>query len=509
MAFRKPLLPSCLFLAVLLAVVPLLLVPFRRHAGIAWRIMLPGGRRASSGSGPPCDVPAANADAAADFAYVQSWLPPRCRDRVGCGELPPLTESAVHHAVYDEATSTVVLLGQNLRANPNRGVLHCIWQSSRSLDAQWHLSAASEVTDWVARCDLPPSHDCEVEGTGERKVVGWWPVSAQAYCADAIVSLVRVPTVDVDDAVSYLRQAGATAVPLHSNARAPRPRPRLVRPDGAEAHALHLLCAVTIVRDEAPFLLEWVDYHRQLGVSMFLVLDNDSRDATPNVLARLAARGVHRLYWPFRKSQAAAYALARLLTSPICEFAFFMDVDQFITVGEGDPPSTLHGALRRAAINSSVSQVCLRSKAFLSAGLVSRPDAPVVSSYVRARPALEMNPNCAVVAPPIGAVPGVLLDSRIHYFQSAPGHVRVTLDPGEAIFNHYTQKSWQDYIRKYDGRIGLVKDWAPLPPNVSAGSPPWNWELAAGDGAPDSSVVAFRDRLYAACGASVVWGQSP
>ena len=38
------------------------------------------------------------------------------------------------------------------------------------------------------------------------------------------------------------------------------------------------LVAVSIVRDEAPYIKEWLDYHLLAGIDHFLIYDNDSAD---------------------------------------------------------------------------------------------------------------------------------------------------------------------------------------------------------------------------------------
>jgi hypothetical protein len=48
---------------------------------------------------------------------------------------------------------------------------------------------------------------------------------------------------------------------------------------------------VTAVRNEAPFLIEWIAYHRLIGFSRIVVLSNTSDDGTEDVLAALAAAG--------------------------------------------------------------------------------------------------------------------------------------------------------------------------------------------------------------------------
>ena len=53
---------------------------------------------------------------------------------------------------------------------------------------------------------------------------------------------------------------------------------------------MRVLC-VTCVRDEGPFLLDWLAHHRGLGVTDFLIYSNDCSDGTVQMLDALQASG--------------------------------------------------------------------------------------------------------------------------------------------------------------------------------------------------------------------------
>ncbi len=64
---------------------------------------------------------------------------------------------------------------------------------------------------------------------------------------------------------------------------------------------------VTCMKNEGPFILEWLAYHRMIGVDDFLVYTNDCDDGTDTMLDVLQARGlVQRRDNPFRDSQDQA-----------------------------------------------------------------------------------------------------------------------------------------------------------------------------------------------------------
>src|ERR1700760_320228 len=59
------------------------------------------------------------------------------------------------------------------------------------------------------------------------------------------------------------------------------------------------VCA--IVKDERPYLIEWVAYYRLLGFDRMIFYNNDSSDGTGRLLDAMAEMGLveHRL-WPSR-----------------------------------------------------------------------------------------------------------------------------------------------------------------------------------------------------------------
>lgn len=99
---------------------------------------------------------------------------------------------------------------------------------------------------------------------------------------------------------------------------------------------------VTTMKNEGPFILEWLAYHRAIGVSDFLVYTNDCTDGTDTFLQLLMAKGY--VEWrenPYQtsgmKPQHAALDAAN--TEPLirdADWVLCMDVDEYIAVHVGD-----------------------------------------------------------------------------------------------------------------------------------------------------------------------------
>lgn len=98
----------------------------------------------------------------------------------------------------------------------------------------------------------------------------------------------------------------------------------------------------TCMKDEGPFILEWLAWHRAVGVTDFVIFTNDCSDGTDRLLDHLAARGeVVHLPNPALASGSPAFqphALAYTHFLPAfrdADFVISMDVDEFLNIRTG------------------------------------------------------------------------------------------------------------------------------------------------------------------------------
>ncbi|MEM6306616.1 MAG: glycosyltransferase family 2 protein [Pseudomonadota bacterium] len=99
---------------------------------------------------------------------------------------------------------------------------------------------------------------------------------------------------------------------------------------------------VTTMKNEGPFILEWVAYHRAIGVDRISVYTNDCTDGTDTLLDMLQAKGYlkhqdNKFQGSGLKPQHHAFRLAEddpYITS--AEWIICMDVDEYITIKVGD-----------------------------------------------------------------------------------------------------------------------------------------------------------------------------
>lgn len=112
---------------------------------------------------------------------------------------------------------------------------------------------------------------------------------------------------------------------------APRPLP-----EGQSGNVI-----VGCMKNEAPYILEWIAYHRQIGIDNFLIYTNDCTDGTHELLDRLQELGIvqHRYNNDWKGNSPQQHALNKSLKEPLIENAdwvIHIDVDEFINVRTGN-----------------------------------------------------------------------------------------------------------------------------------------------------------------------------
>ncbi|QYK42990.1 MAG: glycosyltransferase family 2 protein [Paracoccaceae bacterium] len=157
---------------------------------------------------------------------------------------------------------------------------------------------------------------------------------------------------------------------------------------------------VTTMKNEGPFILEWLAWHRAIGVDDFLIYTNDCTDGTDTMLDLLQRKGIvqHRDN-PFRamdlKPQHAALQAAE--DEPLmrdCGWGICMDVDEFINIklGDGRLP-TLYAAMEAALPGANM--IALTWRLFGNAEVRAYRDEFIVDQFDRCAPEVIRKPHQA------------------------------------------------------------------------------------------------------------------
>jgi len=141
------------------------------------------------------------------------------------------------------------------------------------------------------------------------------------------------------------------------------------------------ICA--IFKDEAPYLLEWLAFHRMIGVDLFVLYDNGSCDGgADRIRASSFARNVMLIDWPDRPGQLSAYNHFRIHYAAHFSWAAFIDIDEFIVPLDG---SSIRPILMRP-VYGRFAQVLVQWLVFGPSGHEKRPEGLVIEHYTHRMP---------------------------------------------------------------------------------------------------------------------------
>ncbi|QUS35473.1 glycosyltransferase family 2 protein [Falsirhodobacter algicola] len=149
------------------------------------------------------------------------------------------------------------------------------------------------------------------------------------------------------------------------------------------------IAVLTSMKNEGPFILEWIAYHRAIGVTDFLVYTNDCADNTNDILNRLQEMGIlTRLDNPWDPSgdqKPQHVALKDALNQPVirdADWVLTIDVDEFLNIHVGD--GTFKDLLKAANYPNVMS---FTWKFFGNGGVRNYdPDRPVIEQFIRCAP---------------------------------------------------------------------------------------------------------------------------
>ena len=289
----------------------------------------------------------------------------------------------------------------------------CVFDRAEATPGQAIPLVGTEIYPWRLRQNRPaPFADHLAKRKGERRRLLSWCACPKTLPADCIwqpgrplhcplaktrSAFVRAmgivfPGVPVEtivkksgltedaDLIALAKRRGHKPVRLPKVASIPA-RP----PNGSVA-------IVSVMKNEGPYILDWIAHNRAIGVDRFLIYTNDCDDGTEQILDGLADAGVARRDNPFRETgqgpQYAAFSAAerdKMVTS--ADWLLTLDVDEYINVHVGNGRlSDLLDAVPEAHVFS------LPWRLFGNADLHTFEDSPVSEQFTLAAPRFMPRP---------------------------------------------------------------------------------------------------------------------
>ena len=138
---------------------------------------------------------------------------------------------------------------------------------------------------------------------------------------------------------------------------------------------------VACMKNEGPYIVEWIAYHRAIGVDNFLIYSNNCDDGTSEILDRLQRMGVlqHRKNDAWRGNSPQQFALNQSLGEPVvknADWIIHIDVDEFINVRTGN--GTLADFLEHVP---NATNVAMTWRLFGHNGISRFQDRPVIEQF--------------------------------------------------------------------------------------------------------------------------------
>ncbi|EPX81973.1 glycosyltransferase family 2 protein [Salipiger mucosus] len=167
--------------------------------------------------------------------------------------------------------------------------------------------------------------------------------------------------------------------------------------------------AVTCVKNEGPFLLEWIAFNRLIGVTDFLIYSNDCTDGTDALLNALGGYGVRHLPNPAQGRNYQMEALKHAAKQDIvrqADWVWIADVDEFLNIHATD-----HTIPALVAACGEPQAISVTFQFFANDGMETFEDRPVLEQFTRSH-----NPDlwCAETAIEVKTL--VRRDFPLHYY---------------------------------------------------------------------------------------------
>lgn len=227
------------------------------------------------------------------------------------------------------------------------------------------------------------------------------------------------------------------------------------------------LSFVAIIKNEAPYIEEWIEFHKLVGVSKFYIYDNESEDNLKDVLKKYIDSGeVVYKYYPGKCKQNAAYTEAVNDYKNKTRYMGFIDIDEFVIPTQADNlVKVIDDVLSK---DKNAAGLAINWRVYGSSGFKEKPKGLVTENYRnRGEDAWRINihvkticnprlvshfcnPHFAIYKSPYYAVNenGKKVD-QWHNDENTCKKVRI---------NHYFSKSFNEFVAKRNrGRADILQ----------------------------------------------------
>ncbi len=153
---------------------------------------------------------------------------------------------------------------------------------------------------------------------------------------------------------------------------------------------------VTCMQNEGAFALEWIAYHRSIGLNNFLVFSHGSTDGTAEILDRLQEKDIisHVRIDDWTGKSAWSFALDKAVLSPLvfnADWVIPLEVDEYVNIRTGN--GTFDCLLD--ALPENVTNIAMTWRLFGSSGASSLSKKLLIDQFDKCAPSYLPKPHKA------------------------------------------------------------------------------------------------------------------
>ena len=204
------------------------------------------------------------------------------------------------------------------------------------------------------------------------------------------------------------------------------------------------------MKDEGPYLKEWLDFHILVGIKKFFLYDNGSSDNTNEILAPYIERGIVEYHWfPGKHMQHPAYIDIINNHTEDTRWLALIDLDEFLVPVHHKTVIEFLDTIKKP-----FSQMVVTWVIYGSSGHVHKPDGLVMENYKRHAEKTWgvksiVNPRMLVEYQNLHAnfIAGWTIDNN----GKKLGYINQSHNPpayNNLRINHYYTKSYDEYIAR-------------------------------------------------------------
>ena len=213
----------------------------------------------------------------------------------------------------------------------------------------------------------------------------------------------------------------------------------------------HELSITAIMKNEGPYLKEWLDYHILVGVEKFYLYDNESTDNTTEILKPYIKKGiVDYTYWPGKAQQMIVYDDCLGKHAKDTKWMAIIDLDEFLVPVNH---ATISEYLK--TLPKNFAQLVIGWEQYGSSGHKTKPDGLLIENYKRHAAKSWgvksiVNPRLvySVTNPHVHKVAGFTIDENGKKLGRIIQTEKRNITTNKIRCNHYVTKSFEEYVAR-------------------------------------------------------------